>query len=212
MQTSSKAGWLALLLALIGLAGGARAGDSAPAGIFDRREIHSTNNAQFTQWRDLLARWERERRQFMPQEWEHLRDEVKALPDRDKLVRINDAFNRRPYVPSEANWGTANHWETPREFLQRSGQCQDYAIAKFLMLRAAGFPDARLRVVVVRDEKIDEDHAVLVAYIGNEAWLLDNLIARVVPVSEIHHYRPYYAINETGWWLYLPWEEEKTKS
>jgi len=42
------------------------------------------------------------------------------------------------------------------------------------------------------------------AYVGGEGLMLDNQISRVVPVSQIHHYRPYYSTNETGWWLHVP--------
>ena len=34
--------------------------------------------------------------------------------------------------------------------------------------------------------------------------MLDNQIPEVAPVAGIHHYRPYYSINETGWWLHDP--------
>ncbi len=139
-----------------------------------------------------------------PQEWARLVRELRGLPLRDQVERVNAAFNRHPYVSSFKNWGEISHWETPFEFLHKNGQCQDYAIAKFMMLRALGVPNEKLRMVVLHDTVLRLDHAVVVAYVGGEALMLDNQISRVVPVSQVHHYRPYYSTNETGWWLHVP--------
>lgn len=194
--------------------------DFHPA-IFSTREIHSVNVAQFTNWTDMMARWQRDQRaatacpvgivppaeaaaSCAPAEWRELIEELKGLPLRAMLQRVNSALNRHPYVTSVDNWGVANHWETPFEFLRRSGQCQDYAIAKFMLLRALGVPNDDLRIVVLRDVERGLDHAVVVAYADGQALMLDSLREAVVPVDEASSYRPYYSINETGWWLHLP--------
>jgi predicted transglutaminase-like cysteine proteinase len=188
--------------------------------IFNTREIHSVNVAQFTNWTDMLARWQRDQSAAatcpaggappiaaatpcVPAEWRELVQELNGLPRRTLLQRVNTALNRHPYTTSIENWGVANHWETPYEFLRRSGQCQDYAIAKFMLLRALGVPNEDLRIVVLRDVQRGLDHAVVVAYVDGEALMLDSLREAVVPVDEVGAYRPYYSINETGWWLHL---------
>lgn len=192
-----------------------RAGHPA---IFASREIHASDISAFSKWTSMLARWHEERRQSkvacteagdesgkcIPAEWLSLVAEMRGLEPREMIERVNQAMNRHPYVTALANWGDPGYWETPFEFLRRNGQCEDYAIAKFMLLREAGIANDQLRLVVLQDTRQRLDHAVLVVYIGGEAWLLDNLIRNVVPVSSVTHYRPYYAINETGWWLYLP--------
>jgi len=187
---------------------------AGPPRLFESREIHSTNLAQLKQWRDVLARWQQQRANALavcaddvradcePEEWADLVRELRDLPLREQLERINAAFNRHPYVPSFKNWGEVSHWETPFEFLHKNGQCQDYAIAKFLMLRALGVPNENLRLVVLRDTALGLEHAVAVVSVDGEALMLDNRIPRVVPVSQVHHYRPYYSTNETDWWLH----------
>lgn len=189
--------------------------------IFNTREIHSVNVAQFTNWTDMMARWQRDQRaaaacapgtvpppeaaaSCAPAEWRDLVQELEGLPLRTMLQRVNSALNRHPYITSIDNWGVANHWETPYEFLRRNGQCQDYAIAKFMLLRALGVPNEDLRIVVLRDVERGLDHAVVVAYADGEALMLDSLREAVVPVDHVASYRPYYSINETGWWLHLP--------
>jgi predicted transglutaminase-like cysteine proteinase len=88
--------------------------------------------------------------------------------------------------------------------MRMSGQCQDYAIAKFLALRALGFADTQLRLVALRDTRREIDHAVLVVALAGETLLLDNLLDRVVPASRVEDYRAYYSLTEGCWSLYLP--------
>jgi len=189
------------------------ASHQAPA-LFGTREIYSPDMAPFDKWTGMLARFRLEQEAAQRAcaraaarcesvEWRQLLGALRGLDLRAKLDRVNAAVNRHPYVASQRNWGESNHWETPFEFLRKSGQCQDYAIAKYLLLRAAGVPAAQLRVLVLRDARLGLDHAVAVAYVEGEAFLLDNQIGAVVPADSIHHYQPYYSINEEGWWLHV---------
>ena len=183
--------------------------------LFGTRAIASTNTAQFWRWNGMLARWHDEVRHASrpcpegvwklcePAEWVRLVRELRDLPDRVKVERVNAALNRYPYTPSIKNWHESNYWETPFEFLRKSGQCQDYAIAKFMLLRALGVPNDRLRIVVLRDAILQLDHAVVVVEIEGQALMLDNQFKRVMRPSDVQHYLPYYSINESGWWLHL---------
>jgi predicted transglutaminase-like cysteine proteinase len=209
---------LAVILAVSLPEAASAASQEAPlapsASLFGTREEFSSDNSPFFKWHGMLRRFAAEQRRTagvctsgiaepcVPAEWRALAEEIRGLDLRAKLARVNAAFNRHPYIPSAANWGESNHWETPYEFLRKGGQCQEYAIAKYLLLREAGVPAASLRLVVVRDLRLALDHAVTVAYVDGEALLLDNQIASVVPVASVHHYQPYYSINEQGWWLH----------
>ncbi|HKW53835.1 MAG TPA: transglutaminase-like cysteine peptidase [Stellaceae bacterium] len=177
--------------------------------LFGTREIYSPDITAFDKWTGMLARFRLEQAACTaeaacePGEWRRLLGALDGLGLRAKLDLVNAAVNRHPYVPSQSNWGENNHWETPFEFLRNSGQCQDYAITKYLLLRAAGVPAAQLRVLVLRDTQLGLDHAVTIAYVEGEALLLDNQIGAVVPADSVHHYQPYYSINEAGWWLHV---------
>jgi len=83
------------------------------------------------------------------------------------------------------------------------GQCQDYAIAKYMALRQAGVPAALMRVVILRATDLGEDHAVLVVNVDGETLMLDNLRSGIVAASSETSYRPYYSINEAGWWQHI---------
>ncbi|MGH9207241.1 MAG: transglutaminase-like cysteine peptidase, partial [Acidimicrobiales bacterium] len=166
---------------------------------------------RFTKWTGMLDRWDRERTaaalctqdratECEPSQWRQTVERLKPLELKIKLATVNTLINRFPYRSSAANWSLPNYWETPFEFFRKSGQCQDYAITKFMLLREAGVSNDQMRIVVLRDTRLGEDHAVVVVYVEGRALMLDNQIPEVVPVDGVRHYRPYYSINETGWW------------
>ncbi len=117
---------------------------------------------------------------------------------------MNRFANARPYVEDIRNWGVADYWETPGEFFARGGDCEDYAIAKYFSLVRLGFSPDDLRIVVVNDTNLNAFHAVLSARIDGQTLLLDNQIPLVVPMDIAVQYKPVYALNEHGWWLYGP--------
>lgn len=73
-----------------------------------------------------------------------------------------------------------------------------------MSLRALGWDNDHMRIVVLKDLNLDIAHAVLVVYRDGLAWVLDNQIGEVVAADRIRHYRPYYSINEDSWWLHRP--------
>jgi predicted transglutaminase-like cysteine proteinase len=187
------------------------------APIFGEREIHLAGIAPFYKWTAMLSRWASQVKdaqecglktgdlnRCLPPEWAQLTARLRGLAPRVMLDEVNRAINAHPYVAATDNWGDGDHWETPFEFLSRNGQCEDYAIAKFMLLRAMGFSNDQLRVVVVRDVARQVDHAVLVVQLGGQTWLLDSVTNAVDAVASAAQYRAYYSINETGWWLPLP--------
>jgi predicted transglutaminase-like cysteine proteinase len=121
-----------------------------------------------------------------------------------QLERVNAFFNRFPYRTDEELYGRSEYWAGPVEFLARSGDCEDYAIAKFFTLRELGFGDADLKVVVVDDTARGVGHAVLTARLDGTDFVLDNLSANVVPESGISYYVALASMNEGGVWVDVP--------
>ncbi|WP_162915190.1 transglutaminase-like cysteine peptidase [Desertibaculum subflavum] len=135
-------------------------------------------------------------------EWRRFLDQIKGREGLARLDAINRFMNRYRYVSDLANWGIEDYWETPNEFLNRDGDCEDFAIAKYKSLRALGFGDDQLRIVVLHDLNLRIAHAVLVVLEGGKAWVLDNQIDQVIDAERIRHYRPYYSINASAYWLH----------
>lgn len=184
--------------------------------LFDTAETRSARLLPFQKWTGMLGRQIDERtlydgpctaRRFNRchlQEWRTLLRDLSGQNRLVQLAGINDFLNRAPYIEDPANYGVPDYWATPMQFLSRDGDCEDYAIAKFISLRELGFASDELRVVVVDDLNLQVPHAVLAAYVDGKAYILDNQIPQVVPAGAIRHYRPIYSINEDAWWLHRP--------
>ncbi len=185
---------------------------SYPA-LFNTREVRSTNLEPFTKWRGAMARNLEEARvpddcepglftRCDAKEWRSFLDEIAGLERREQLDAVNREMNRRSYILDPRNWGVPDYWATPRQFFRKHGDCEDYAIAKYLSLRALGVPTEDMRIVVLQDLNLGIPHAVLVVYLGEEAFVLDNQIRQVISAKQVYHYKPVYSINETAWWLH----------
>lgn len=183
--------------------------------LFGTHETFSADTHLFTHWMGMLERnFDEEKRGDVPcvqgasraacavQEWLAFIDQERGRDPMTQLKEVNAHLNLHRYVLDIINYGTENYWATPREFAIHDGDCKDYAIAKYFTLRKLGWSEADLRVVVLQDLNLNEAHAITVVYVGATAYLLDNLISEVVPAEIVHHYRPYYSINEAGWWLH----------
>lgn len=123
-----------------------------------------------------------------------------------RLQEINDFFNRRVEFRDDAvTWGLPDYWASPLETLdKRAGDCEDYAIAKYFSLAAAGVPTARLRLVYVRARLQGQSlaHMVLAyhAQPGAEPLILDNLRPEVLPASQRGDLTPVFSFNTEGLW------------
>jgi len=121
-----------------------------------------------------------------------------------RLKLVDKARNRHRHIEDRASRDLADYWETPLQFLDRSGDCEDFAIAKYLALRAGGMPAEDMRVVIVRDHARRRMHAVLAVYVRGRASILDSLYDAIVEADVIDHCEPIHSINEQGRWLHRP--------
>jgi predicted transglutaminase-like cysteine proteinase len=115
---------------------------------------------------------------------------ARAKRGRARLGEINRALNLMIRFQSDViQHGIQDAWASPLTTLSAGrGDCEDYAIAKYLTLREAGIPSSDLRLVVVRDIKRLQDHAVLTVRF-EERWLvLDNRRLLLLEDREIGDY------------------------
>ena len=124
-------------------------------------------------------------------------DAAKAREGRARLGEINRAINLavRP-VSDLAQYGRLDVWTSPLVTLTRGGDCEDYAIAKFVALRRAGIAPDDLRIVIMRDTIRGEDHAVAAARLDGHWLTLDNRRMAMVEDSDIRNYRPTFVIDQ----------------
>lgn len=118
------------------------------------------------------------------------------------LDEVNRRINRVTYVSDYNNWKKTDYWATPDEFFARGGDCEDFAIAKFATLEAAGFAADTMRLVVLYNNQKQELHAVLAVHYAGQVYILDNESNELRTLSQVPHYRLIYAINRDAWWRY----------
>ncbi len=127
---------------------------------------------------------------------------MKGLPLATMAARVDHLVNRTPYIEDGKKWGQSDYWATPVEFFERGGDCEDFAITKYMALRVLGVPEDRLRIAIVHDIQKNVPHAILVVYADEGAMVLDNQSDETRYANEIRRYRPIFSINRNGWWLH----------
>ena len=75
---------------------------------------------------------------------------------------------------------------------------EDYAIAKYAALIAAGFAEDDVRLVIVRDTAIGEDHAIVAARLDGNWIVLDNRRLAMVADAEMQHVVPLFVLDHDG--------------
>ena len=135
--------------------------------------------------------------------WLNLRNSLQGAGVMEKVKAVNNFFNKWPYRSDNIVWGVEDYWAVPCEFVVKSGDCEDYAIAKYFALRNLGVPADIMRIAAVKDTIRGIGHAVLVVYIGDDAYVLDNLSNLVLSHKRLKHYRPLFTVNENYLWRHV---------
>jgi predicted transglutaminase-like cysteine proteinase len=189
------------------------AAHASPAGLFGTAEFRAESLDALPQWRRVLARVASEDATVLAcaadeercpnrgtMAWLALLRGLKGAPRVEQVRKVHRFINRWTYRSDSDNYGRSDYWATPLEFLRRSGDCEDYVIARYVSLRRLGIPPAQLRMVVVQDVRRGLPHAVLAVYLGDDVWILDNLSEVALRQEQVGDYVPYYSVNESARW------------
>jgi predicted transglutaminase-like cysteine proteinase len=126
-------------------------------------------------------------------------DRGRQRDGRARLVEINQAINLaiRP-MEDLAQYGEIDVWSSPLvTFNTGAGDCEDYAIAKYVALQMAGIAAENLRILVVLD--LDgKGHAVASVRLDGHWQILDNQRMAVLEDVNARTYRPRFVIGESG--------------
>ena len=117
-----------------------------------------------------------------------------------QLEHINQSVNLAiRYVSDSMQHGVADRWSSALASIATGqGDCEDYAIAKYAALTEAGFAAEDLRLVLVRDRAVREDHAVLAVHHDGKWLIMDNRSALLREDNQISSFTPLFAINHRG--------------
>jgi predicted transglutaminase-like cysteine proteinase len=127
-------------------------------------------------------------------------DNARTREGRARIGEINRAINLAIRPMSDlAQHGALDVWSSPlATFASGAGDCEDYAIAKFAALRLAGISPDDVRVVIMRDIKQGEGHAVVAARLDGHWLILDNRHMAMVEDSSVRNYRASIVIDQYG--------------
>ncbi|BCD89357.1 hypothetical protein PSm6_57640 [Pseudomonas solani] len=138
-------------------------------------------------------------------DWQRLLASQVGASEAEQLKEVNRFFNAKlRFTDDLALWNQVDYWATPVEALRRgAGDCEDYAIAKYISLRHLGVPAEKLRITYVKALRLNQAHMVLTYYEKPDAvpLVLDNLIGSILPASQRSDLLPVYAFNGEGLWL-----------
>jgi len=130
------------------------------------------------------------------------RNQYVSLPQ--KLQRVNTYLNQFEYRSDNPARKGGDAWATPYEFLvHNGGDCEDFAIAKYFLLRSLGVPEERLQITYVYHLKRKQYHMVLLYQPSGHGKLLvlDNLTNVVMPLAARHEIEPVYGFNQHHVWV-----------
>lgn len=137
--------------------------------------------------------------------WQRLLEQQAGAEELEQLKAVNRFFNLRLRFREDSElWRVQDYWATPVEALWRgAGDCEDYAIAKYISLRQLGVASDKLRITYVKALRLNQAHMVLTYYAHPlaEPLVLDNLIDAIEPASRRPDLQPVYAFNAEGLWL-----------
>ena len=155
----------------------------------------------------FIARFGAERGALLDR-WRQSNAAARDLREAEKLQRINDFINRHiAFEDDRSVWEQSDYWATPLETLGMGrGDCEDFAIIKYVSLRHAGIASDKLRLIYVKatletaDGPIRVAHMVLAYYAtpSAEPLLLDNLEPRILPAAKRADLKPIFSFNSAG--------------
>lgn len=134
--------------------------------------------------------------------WQAFLRHIANRPRMEQLIAVNNFMNARPYKQDDWVYGVSDYWAAPQEFLNNSGDCEDFAIAKYFSLRQLGFDAADMQILLVYDVYSGTDHAVLRVLSGGEVYFLDNREDLIDRAGFEKRYRPHVAFNENDVHMY----------
>jgi predicted transglutaminase-like cysteine proteinase len=167
-------------------------------------------NINFNRFADQMRNQFPAERIQVADRWQELLDGLTGQTEREQVLQINAFFHRNiRYQTDQSLYGQNDYWASPLETLGHGrGDCEDWAIAKYISLRQLGISDDKLRLIYVRariggpNSRISEAHMVLGYYETPDAvpLIMDSLLGNVLPATQRDDLSPVFSFNAAGLW------------
>lgn len=138
-------------------------------------------------------------------EWRTLYQRYRNASLEMKIQQVNNFFNRWEYKVDIQNWRRKEYWANPREFIEQSGDCEDYAITKYYALKALGVPVKDMRVMGVDYPTPEKNYHIVLIVMSpkNDYYLLDIGMSEIFVNGGPIAYKPMYYLNENQQWRHV---------
>lgn len=143
-------------------------------------------------WVDVMHRGDLTLLNFKVKEFTRGSDDLKFIKS------VNSEVNSVPYVPDMDNFGKPDYWATPLEFFTRGGDCEDFAITKYSILRDNGFDTNDMRLLLIYVESMRGYHAVLEVKLNGDWLVLDIDNNKIRKHGDNKDYRIIGTLNNNG--------------
>jgi predicted transglutaminase-like cysteine proteinase len=131
--------------------------------------------------------------------------EAREFNGRVKLAVVNRNINLAiRYVSDMTQWGVPDRWSAPLDTNNKGsfdtglGDCEDFAIAKYVALREVGVDAKDLRIVMLRNVSTGVGHAMLLARNDGHWLMLDNNHMALLDDATLSRAIPLFSIDQHG--------------
>jgi len=132
-------------------------------------------------------------------------DTMASSPEDKIVVAVNRFFNQLEFSSDMKTWQKRDYWASRLEFLGKGqGDCEDFAVAKFLTMMQLGVPEQKLFLTYVKAVGYPEAAHLVVTYYqkpGAVPFVLDNYNKRILPATQRNDLIPVYSFTAND--LYL---------
>ncbi len=119
--------------------------------------------------------------------------------DDTKIQGVNRFFNQAEFRSDIKTWGKKDYWASRLEFMGKGqGDCEDFAVAKFLTLLQLGVPEEKLFLAYVKAIGYPEAAHLVVTYykdLDTSPLILDNYNGEILPASQRKDLIPVYSFT-----------------
>ena len=125
------------------------------------------------------------------------------------LRTVQEYVNGCRYQPGAWSETFTTPWRPPRALFHGEGDCRDFAVAKYILLRRFGLAHHDLRLILLdlpptrRPRPERRTQTVLAVNLGGKVGILDNFHGHVLPHKQMLGCCPLWSLNRYGLWRHL---------
>ncbi|MEE1562823.1 MAG: hypothetical protein V1253_06410 [Alphaproteobacteria bacterium] len=125
------------------------------------------------------------------------------------LRTVQEYVNGCRYQPGAWSETFTTPWRPPRALFHGEGDCRDFAVAKYILLRRFGLAHHDLRLILLdmpptrRPRPERRTQTVLAVNLGGKVGILDNFHGHVLPHKRMLGCCPLWSLNRYGLWRHL---------